>query len=72
MLVPTNIDEPLDLDALTAVDQVAMKYIEHSKAMEAVAIAAPSQGPSLHLSGTHLSAVLYVGSLLLHVPEKGC
>ena len=41
----TNIDEPMDLHALCALDHLATNYIESSKAMEAAAFAAPPQVP---------------------------
>lgn len=60
MPLPKSTDEPMDLDALSALDQAAMNYIEYSKAMEAAAFAAPPPSPSLHLLGPQSSTLLYV------------
>lgn len=63
VLLPTNIDEPMDLDALSSLEQAATNYIDYSNAMRAVN-SAPPQGTVPYVSTIHSSALPYVGSFL--------
>lgn len=51
-----RIDKLMGLDALSALDQAATKYIESSEAMKA-ATPAPPRGTSLDISRADLSAL---------------
>ena len=69
VLLPTYIDEPMDLDALGTLEQAATNYIDYSKAMKA-ATSAPPQGTGLYVSSIHSSALPYVCSFLELRPCK--
>lgn len=69
VLLPTYIDEPMDLDALSALEEAATNYIDYSKAMKA-ATPAPPRGTGLYVPSIHSSALPYVCSFLELRPCK--
>lgn len=65
--VPTSTDEPMCLDALNALDQLARNYINDSNALEA-ATTLSSQGSEIYLLRNHPSALWCVAPFLDFVP----
>lgn len=65
--VPTSTDEPMCLDALNALDQLATNYINDSKALKA-APTLSSQGSEIYISRNHPSALWCIAPFLDFVP----
>lgn len=64
-----NVDRPMSLTALDALDQMATNYIEYSKLLKS-ATPAPPQHAGRYMSSVHSSALPYVGSFTGLRPRK--